>query len=377
MMEGWMMIYNACRPLPAVLLTGFGVVIAATTLLAQESSKQADPAKEAKPVIVVPNGLAKLEYPDGTPPTAQMIALGKQLFFDPRLSSDGTVSCASCHDPQQGWTTHTPVATGVGGQQGTRNAPTLVNTAYNIFHFWDGRAASLEEQALGPIANPVEMNMPIPKAVETINRIDGYREQFNAIFGSDVTKETLCQAISAFERTILSGNAPYDRFKAGDKSALSESARRGMELFFGKANCSACHSGSNFTDNAFHNVGVGMNEPSPDLGRYTVSGLGGDKGAFKTPTLRDVARTAPYMHDGSMETLQEVMEHYNKGGTPNPYQDEEIFPLELTEQEINDLITFMKEGLASKNYPTAKAPELPGIKAGDSSVADQTATSVE
>jgi cytochrome c peroxidase len=247
----------------------------------------------------------------------------------------------------------------VDGQVGGRSAPTVINTAYNRFHFWDGRAGSLEEQALGPIANPIEMDLPVDEAVKRLNAIEGYREQFQDVFGTDVTAEGLGKAIAAFERTILSGDAPYDRFVAGDKSALSEAAQRGHKLFFGKAHCSACHVPPNFTDHAFHNVGVSIDRGEPDHGRHVISKLGGDRGAFKTPTLREIAQTGPYMHDGSLATLEEVVAYYNKGGTPNPQLDEEIFELNLTEEELQDLVTFLKEGLCSESCPVVEPPALP------------------
>jgi cytochrome c peroxidase len=308
----------------------------------------------------VPLGLKKVRHPRNNPPTEAKIALGRQLYFDPRLSIDNTISCASCHDPGKGWSNDDRFATGVDNQIGGRSAPTIINTAYNRFQFWDGRAGSLEEQALGPVQNPIEMAMPsMDVVVEKLNRIDGYREQFQDVFGTDVTEEGIAQAIAAYERTVLSGDAPYDRFKAGDEDALSEAAQRGMDLFFGKAQCSGCHVGSNFTDNAFHNIGIGMDAEEPDPGRFAISGLRGDTGSFKTPTLREIASTAPYMHDGSLETLEAVVEHYDKGGIPNPYLDEQIFELELTEQQKADLVTFLSEGLSSENYPTDTAPELP------------------
>ena len=317
------------------------------------------PAQDAPPEIEIPNGLGELKYPEDNLSDPRKIALGKQLYFDSRLSADGTVACATCHDPKQGWSDGRATSKGVDGQVGNRNAPTIINAAFNRFQFWDGRAATLEEQALGPIENPIEMNHPIAACVEKLNEIEGYKKQFNEIFGSDVTKETLAKAIAAYERTILSGNAPYDRYKAGDESALSESAVRGMKLFFGTANCSACHSGPHFTDFAFHNVGVGMDSENPDKGRFEISGLGGDTGAFKTPTLREIARTGPYMHDGSMKTLEEIIKHYNEGGTPNEFLDEEIFELDLSDQDQADLIAFLKEGLSSEHYPMHEAPELP------------------
>jgi cytochrome c peroxidase len=314
----------------------------------------------ARAIAEVPLGLKKIRYPRDNQQSEAKISLGRQLYFDPRLSSDNSISCASCHDPAKGWSNDAQFATGVKSQLGGRNAPTIINVAYNRFQFWDGRAGSLEEQAVGPIQNPIEMSMPsMDVVVEKLNRIDGYRQEFQSVFGTDVTEEGIAQAIAAYERTILSGDAPYDRFKAGDKSALSEAAQRGMALFFGKAHCSACHSGPNLTDNAFHNIGIGMAAEEPDKGRFAVSGLGGDTGSFKTPTLREIARTGPYMHDGSMRTLEEVIDDYDKGGTPNPYLDEEIYKLNLTAREKADLITFLVEGLSSESYPMDTAPVLP------------------
>lgn len=307
----------------------------------------------------VPLGLPAIRIPADNPFTAAKAELGKQLYFDPRLSRDSTVSCASCHSPQRGYSNGEQFATGVDGQKGGRNSPTVLNTAYGVFQFWDGRAGSLEEQALGPIQNPIEMNMTLDEVVARLNKIEGYRRQFESLFGTGVTSTGIAQAIACYERTVLTGNAPYDRYAAGDKSALSEAAERGRKLFFGKAHCSACHAGPNFTDNGFHNIGVGMDQAKPDEGRAAVTGLKGDTGAFKTPTCREIKRTGPYMHDGSLKTLEEVIEHYNKGGTPNPYLDEEIYPLKLTTAEKQDLITFLTEGLSSPDYPDHHAPRLP------------------
>lgn len=306
-----------------------------------------------------PAGLPPVVWPKDNLPTSEKIALGKQLYFDGRLSSDNRVSCATCHDPQKGFSNGEQFATGVGGAKGGRNSPTVINSAYYRQQFWDGRAASLEEQAVGPIQNPIEMKMSLDDVVKKLNGIKGYRDQFQKVFGTDVTSDGIAKAIAAYERTVLSGNAPYDRFKAGDTKALSEAAQRGMKLFFGKANCSACHGGPSFTDSAYHNIGVGMDAKEPDIGREAISKLSGDRGAFKTPTLREIARTAPYMHDGSLKTLEEVVEHYAKGGIANDWLDEEIFALKLTPQDKADLVTFMKEGLASPDYPDHKAPQLP------------------
>jgi len=312
-------------------------------------------------VPAAPKGLPPLEHPKDNPPTPEKIALGKQLFFDGRLSRDNKVSCASCHDPAKGYSNGERFATGVDGKIGGRSAPSVINAAYYRFQFWDGREPSLEKQALGPIQNPIEMTMKLKDVVEKLNKIDGYREQFQKVFKTDVTSDGIAKAIAAYERTILSGDAPYDQFKAGDKTALSDAAQRGMKLFFSKARCSACHAGANFSDNGFHNVGIGYGKDGKpkDIGRFAVSNLPEDTGSFKTPTLREIARTAPYMHDGSRKTLEEVVEHYNKGGVKNPQLDEEIFPLKLTADEKKDLVTFLKEGLSSKDYPLHKPPELP------------------
>lgn len=306
-------------------------------------------------VAAEPAGLPPVSHPKDNPSTPEKIALGKQLFFDGRLSADNKVSCATCHDPAKGFSNGDQFATGVEGQKGGRNSPTIINSAYAKLQFWDGRAKSLEDQAMGPVLNPIEMKMTAPDVLKKLNAIEGYKKQFQQVFGTDVTEDGMAKAIAAYERTVLSGDAPYDKFKAGDKAALSEAAARGLKLFTGKANCTACHTGASFTDNSFHNIGI----PGTDEGRTAINKSVGDKGAFKTPTLREIARTAPYMHDGSLKTLEEVVAHYNKGGTPHPQLDEELFPLKLSDAEAADLVTFLKEGLASASYPMHTAPELP------------------
>jgi len=311
------------------------------------------------PAILVPKGLADIICPEDNPHLEDKVELGKQLYFDKRLSKDNTISCASCHDPDKGWSNGEPFATGVRGQVGGRSAPSIVNSADSALQFWDGRASQLEGQALGPISNPIEMDMPIDDVVAKLNKIDGYKKQFQALYKTDVTADGIAKSIAAFERTILSGDAPFDRFKAGDTKALSDQAQRGMKLFFGKANCSACHTGHSFSDFAFHNIGVGMDKEKPDLGRFVVTKIEGDKGSFKTPTLREVARSAPYMHDGRFKTLDEVVDYYNKGGHPNPQLDEELFELKLTKEQQADLVKFLTEGLSSEKYPHVKPPKLP------------------
>lgn len=320
----------------------------------------------------VPDGLVakNVRIPKDNSLTQGKVELGKLLYFDARLSRDDTISCASCHDPKQGWSNGERFATGVDGQVGGRSAPTIINAAYlnagsarftKVPQFWDGRAEDLEGQALGPIQNPIEMDLTLEEAVAKLNKIEGYRQKFQEVYGTDVTSDGIAKAIASFERTILSGNAPIDRYLAGDTEAMSEAAARGWKVFDAgnKGNCSACHKYPNFADGGYHNIGVGMDVEKPDLGRHELSKLTGDKGAFKTPTLREIHRTAPYMHDGSEATLADVVEYYVKGGVANPHLDEEMKKLTLTEQEKNDLVTFMKEALASDNYPDVEPPKLP------------------
>ena len=336
------------------LLAGLILAVVSSATFAADEKKST-----ANLPTSIPSGLPAVIHPKDNLPTPEKIALGKQLYFDPRLSADSTVSCASCHNPEKGYSNADQFATGVDGKKGGRNSPTVLNTAYQAFQFWDGRAGTLEEQALGPIQNPIEMNLSLTEMEKRLNAIPGYKDQFKKVFGRDPVAADVAKAIAAFERTILSGDAPYDRFVAGETKAMSESAQRGWKLFNGKAHCSACHSGPNFTDNAFHNIGVGMNAKEPDGGRQVVSKMLGDRGAFKTPTLRDIARTGPYMHDGHLKTLAEVVEYYHRGGTPNEQLDEEIFELNLTAEEKQDLVKFLSEGLSSSRYPLVTAPELP------------------
>lgn len=336
------------RRVSVAALVSIGVAVSISFLTAQEPDFSKFPA-----------GLKPYKVPADNPLTAAKVELGKQLYFDPRLSRDNTISCSSCHDPKKGWSNAEAFATGVRGQVGGRSAPTIINSAWSDLQFWDGRAKHLEGQALGPIQNPIEMDLTLEECVEKLNKVEGYREQFQKVFGTDVTSEGIAKAIAAFERTIISGDAPYDRFKAGDKKALSESAQRGMKVFFGKGHCSACHVGPNFTDTAFHNIGVGMDKEKQDLGRFEVTKMIGDKGSYKTPTLREIARTAPYMHDGRFKTLDEVVDYYDKGAHPNQWLDEEIFPLKLTPEERADLVAFLKEGLSSEKYPDVEPPKLP------------------
>jgi len=304
----------------------------------------ADEKSRASFELKIPLGLdPQLQYiPENNPLTAEKIALGKMLYFDKRLSADNSVACASCHDPKFGFTDGKPVSTGIKGQQGGRSAPTVINRLFSDAQFWDGRAADLEAQALGPIQNPIEMGNTLEATVKKLQAIKGYRAAFQRAFGTEVTEDGIAKAIASFERTVLSGNSAYDRFKAGDKKAMSESAQRGLALFENKrVNCIGCHVGHNFTDENYRNIGIGMDKEKTDLGRFDISKNEEDRGAFKTPTLRDIARTAPYMHDGSLQTLREVIDYYDKGGTPNPHLSTDMKPLQLTEQEKADLIALM------------------------------------
>lgn len=304
------------------------------------------------------NGLVPpVPIPADNPPTDTKVRLGAQLYFDTRLSADNTISCATCHAPETGWANHDATDTGIGGQVGGRNSGTIIDSAYMRFQFWDGRAGSLEEQALGPIHNPIEMGETLENVVRKLNAIPGYKQQFNAVFGTDVTTDGIAKAIAAFERTIVSGPSPYDRYLMGDKTAMSPAAIRGMELFNGKAHCTPCHSGPLFSDQSFHNIGVGMDKPDPDLGREAVTKNPKDRGAFKTPGLRNVALTHPYLHTGAEKTLMDVVEYYNTGGIMNSNLDPLMLPLQLTQREKEDLVAFM-EALTG-TVPVVTAPALP------------------
>jgi cytochrome c peroxidase len=291
----------------------------------------------------IPLGLLPVRFPKENPYTAEKAELGKLLYYDKRLSADGTVSCASCHSPKFAYTDGKPVSDGIKGQRGGRSAPTVINRAYSLAQFWDGRAKSLEEQSIGPMANPIEMGNTHESVVKTLKGVEGYRKLFAKVFGTEnFDINHVAMAIATFERTVLSGNSPYDRYKAGDKKQLSASAVRGMDVYLNKAKCDQCHEGINFTTNAYHNLGVGTDKPTPDEGRFAVTKNAADWGAFKTPTLRDIARTAPYMHDGSLKTLEEVVDFYDKGGLPNKNLDERMKKLNLTAQDKKDLVEFMK-----------------------------------
>jgi cytochrome c peroxidase len=298
-----------------------------------------------------------MPIPADNPQGDAKVELGRQLYFDGRLSANNEISCATCHDPKTGWAGHDATDTGIGGRVGNRNSGTIVNSGYMKYQFWDGRAASLEEQALGPIHNPVEMGETLENVVRKLNAIPGYKRQFQEVFHSDVTTDGIAKAIAAFERTIVSGPSAYDRFLQGDKKALTAEVLRGMEIFNGKGTCVSCHNGPLFSDQSFHNIGVGMKTATPDVGREAVTKDPKDRGKFKTPGLRNVANTYPYMHDGQTPTLEAVVELHNNGGVPNPNLDPLIKSLGLTETEKKDLVAFLKA--LSGPEPMISAPKLP------------------
>jgi len=350
----------------------------------------ADPKNHEPLDFVLPVGLAKgaseIKGVDKNPLTRAKIELGRQLYFDPRLSADESTSCASCHDPDEGFARHAQFGIGIKNQAGGRNSPVSYNRILSDKQFWDGRADTLEDQAVGPIANPIEMGNTHEACVVCLGGIPGYKLQFEKIFGR-LDIDTVGQALAAFERAIVTGPTPFDyaenlkpfeQLEKEDIEAdedlkkkydeavalaaahpLTESAKRGMDLYFSeKASCSACHVGANLTDEKYHNLGVGMDKEEPDVGRFEVTKDEKDTGAFKTPTIRNVALSAPYMHDGSQATLEEVVEWYAKGGHPNPHLSEKIKKLDLSEQDKKDLVEFMKQGCTG-SFPKISRDRLP------------------
>ena len=303
-----------------------------------------------------PLGLPPLMWPEDNPYSAAKAELGRYLYFDKRLSADGSLACASCHAPEFGFTDGAPVSTGIKAQKGGRSAPTVINRAYSLAQFWDGRAGSLEEQAKGPMENPIEMGNTHVAIVAKLQGVPGYRPLFLKAYGSEtIDIDRVTKAIATFERTVLSGNAPYDRYKRGDKKAMTPAQVRGMSVFFDKAKCDKCHEGGNFTLNVYANIGVGTDKADPDVGRFAVTKDPHDWGSFKTPTLREIEHTAPYMHDGSLKTLEDVVEYYDKGGIKNKNLDENLKPLKLTDAEKKDLVAFLK-ALSGEGWQQAKAP---------------------
>lgn len=357
----------------------------------------AKPANHQPLEVELPLGLAMgksaISIPDDNPLTRAKIELGRQLYFDKRLSADNSISCASCHDPAQGYAAHTPTGVGIRGQTGGRNSPVSYNRILSSAQFWDGRAPTLEAQAIGPIQNPIEMGNTHEVATATVKKIEGYQLEFAAIFKDGVTIDNIGRAIAAFERTLVTGPAPADYYEplrsfeqafaedlkdltafekedpeqfakykqlknASDAHSISPSAKRGREIFFGqRGGCTACHVGANFTDEKYHNLGVGMETTKPDLGRFEITKNPKDHGAFKTPTVRNVSLTAPYMHDGSQKTLEEVVNWYDKGGHPNPSLSDAVKKLNLTAGEKADLVAYMQA--LTGELPKVRTDRLP------------------
>jgi cytochrome c peroxidase len=338
--------------IPIIILS---LVILAIALRGQ---KKSEGTRVVRPIgapvaIKAPLGLPPVPIPPDNPPTQETIELGRRLYYDPMLSVDNTVSCANCHDPKLGFADGKPVSDGVHGLRGTRNSPTVFNSAYYDLQFWDGRAPSLEKQAEGPVQNPVEMGYTLQGVEERLNADASYREQFANAFGQGpINFEMVEKAIASFERTVVSGNSAFDRWKYGkDEHAVSAAVKRGFVVFTSakKGNCAVCHLVGKdyalFTDNKFHNIGVGadgMTDTLADEGRYEVTHNDADRGAFKTPSLRNIALTRPYMHDGSLSTLKDVTDFYIGGGNSNSHLDKNIHVLDLlVGQERADLVAFM------------------------------------
>ena len=302
-------------------------IAAALPLLLQSLSAQSPSYQTYSAAAAVP-------APSASPAKAAQIALGKKLFFDTRMSVDGTVSCASCHSPEHAFADVRIRSAGVFERHGTRHAPSLIGRASSTLQFWDGRSASLEEQVIEPIKNPAEMDTTVQAAVARLRRDPVY---------AGLTVESLPQALATYVRTIRSEDSRFDRFLTGAPGGLSDLEREGLRLFRDSARCYICHAGNSLTDEMFHNTGIAWRESRfQDEGRAGVTGKASHQGAFKTPTLREIAKTAPYMHDGSIATLEEVIEFYDRGGNPNRNLDENMVPLHLSKADKEALLAFLR-----------------------------------
>jgi cytochrome c peroxidase len=368
---------------------GIGFVFAAFALL----QLTPNPLAQQDPSKAIPRGLPADTWdyyiPRHNRPTPAKIELGRKLFFDAGLSADGTVACATCHKPELAFADGKVAAEGIAGKRGPRNSPSLLNALYYPGQFWDGRADSLEDQAIQPLTNPLEMgNLSYDAVVARLQSSAEYRDAFRRVFGKPVSIDLVGKAIAAYERTLVSGDSPFDRYFAGEQTAISEAAKRGFAVFRGKARCSRCHTFNDalplFSDFNYHNTGVAANHPSfekiarqvfeaaetdrakavidqlgaeeggTELGRILVSYQILDLGSFRTPSLRNIALTAPYFHDGSARTLAEVVKFYNQGGRQNLNREWDLHPLALTDEEQRDLVAFL-ESLSGR------MPDAPGI----------------
>jgi cytochrome c peroxidase len=386
----------------AVIAGGFASLIFSCERTPNRSSKslptpETDPLAQPKSLqqVGLPLELTRAAIPADNPQTPEKISLGQKLFFERQLSADGTVSCSTCHDPKLAFTDRKTTSVGIAGRTGQRNAQTILNALYNKTQFWDGRVNTLEEQAANPIVNTFEMGHPnLDAAVGQIASVEEYQQAFQRVFGRPLNGPDLLRAIASYERSQLSFDSPFDHFIAGDNNAIDASAKRGWELFNTQARCNKCHALTDsqrdvtvFTDNDFHNIGIGIirhnvvalarqaeqliksgdtaaidraaiQSDMSALGRFLITKKEKDIASFKTPDIRNVLVTGPYFHDGSQETLWDVIDHYNKGdGLQNPYLDEDIQPLALTETDIDDLVAFLMS-LTGANYKEQAAAEL-------------------
>ncbi|NMD71028.1 cytochrome-c peroxidase [Bacillus sp. DNRA2] len=341
----------------------FAALLAIVTLSGctnkEESKADIDPEKLLQTLKndspLVP--LGKVPIPADNPMAADVVKLGQILFFDQRLSGANDRSCATCHDPKKGYGDEKATLEMINGKPGARNSPTIINSGYYRSNFWDGRAKSLEEQALGPIQNPNEMNQDLNQLVEELKAVEGYNEYFAAAFPDGITSTNIAKSIAAFERQIVVNDTRFDQFMEGDTDALTQQELRGLDLFAGKAMCSTCHNGPNLSDNNFYNVGL----ESEDEGLYAITKKAGDMGKFRTAGLYGITHTAPYMHDGSLNTLEDVIDYYNKGGGEHRnksfYLKNFMSPIGLTDGEKADLLAFLK--VLGGEVPIYEAPELP------------------
>ncbi len=324
------------RSSAAALLAG---LVFAPSVAAQ-ADRRTEPTFER--LFEPPLGLPSMPLPDDARPTEAEFRLGGRLFRDPILSVDDTVSCASCHRPEAGFASPEPLPAGVQGRRALRHAPSLFNRGYGRSQRWDGRTPTLDEQVLLPIHDPNEMGLPLDRALEKLRADAGYRRAFTDAFGTEADKEHLARVLATFVRGIVRGDSPVDRFQAGHIGSLTAPEKAGLWIFESKGACWKCHTPPLFTDEGFHNTGVGVVDGEPRPGRFAVTGNEVDRGRFKTPTLRGVSLTAPYMHDGSLRTLEEVIEFYRRGGNANPDLDERMKPIELTDREAENLLAFLR-----------------------------------
>jgi len=348
----------------AVVLAGSALCMpaaSAASMIVTDTEQQPITLEAGHPSLQKWRLAATPPHPEDNPPTAYRVELGKKLFFDPRLSGDGNMSCASCHSPLLGWSDGLSTGKGVKSMILDRASPTVFNTAYNNIQMWDGRKKSLEDQAMGPMEATVEMNMDTQKLFKWLNGNEGYRALFDQAYpGKPIDADSVSKAIASFERTVVSNSSPFDQWVEGKKDAMSADQIKGFALFIDpkKANCASCHAGPNFTDNSFHNLGLAsFGKENPDLGRYAQRPVASLKGAFKTPTVREAANTAPYFHDGSARTLEELVDFYAKGGIVKTNLSKSMKELQLTKEESAQLVAFI-HALSSPAKPFV-LPVLP------------------